>query len=53
MFKEYSWNSCLAITEAMEQLLLQRFLGEHPDLPDRYINELLSYKKRRGEESNG
>ena len=36
-------NSCLAITEATGQLFVQHFfLGEHPDLSDRYIHELLS-----------
>ena len=54
-FIEYSKNtsnSCLAITKAMEQFLIQRFLGEHPDLSDRYIHELLSYNECSGEESN-
>ena len=36
----------------MERLLIQRFLGEHPDLSDKYIHELLSYNECGGEESN-
>ena len=36
----------------MEQFPIQRFLGEHPDLSDRYIHELLSYSECSGEESN-
>ena len=53
-FIEYSKNtsnSFLAITEAMVQLLIQHFLGEHPDLSDRYMYEL-SYNECGGEESN-
>ena len=36
----------------MERLLIQCFYGEHPDLLDRYIHELLSYNECGGEESN-
>ena len=36
----------------MERLLIQRFLGEHPDLSDKYIHELLLYNEYGGEESN-
>ena len=42
----------MVITEALERLLIQRFLGDHPDLSDRYVHELLSYNECGGEESN-